>query len=159
MTTCGVDLCGRSLHPGTATGRSLRLEPLSFWGGTDLTTGTITDERHPQRGMEISGRVLVMRTGRGSSSSSSVLAEQLRTGVGPAAIVLAEPDAIIVVGAIVAAELYRRFLPVVQLTAEQLDTLPDDHVVSVHAGPTTARVRFVPHAGAPSEGADGYGPS
>lgn len=140
MTTSGVDLRGRSLHPGTATGRTRRVEPLSFWGGTDLTTGTITDQRHPQRGKEISGRVLVMRTGRGSSSSSSVLAEQLRTGVGPAAIILTEPDAIIVVGAIVAAELYERFLPVVQLAAEQFDRLPDDHVVSVHAGPTAAGI-------------------
>jgi uncharacterized protein len=144
MAISGVDLWGRSLHRGTATGRSLRLEPLSFWGGTDVATGTITDGRHPQRGITITGRVLVMRTGRGSSSSSSVLAEQLRSGVGPAAIVLAEPDAIIVVGALVAAELYQRFLPVVQLTAEQLDTLPDDHMVTVHGGPTEASVRSAP---------------
>jgi len=33
-----------------------------------------------------------MPSGRGSSSSSSVLAETIRSGTGPVAIVLAEPD-------------------------------------------------------------------
>ena len=142
--THGVELQGRSLHPGESTGSILRLEPLSFWGGTDLGTGKITDERHPQRGSSITGRVLVMRTGRGSSSSSSVLAEQLRSGVGPAAIVLTQPDAIIVTGAIVAAELYDHYLPVVQLTEEALDRLPDGHTVTVESGVTTGSVSSVP---------------
>ena len=54
------------------------------------------------------GRILVMRAGRGSSSGSSVLAEAIRAGTAPAAIVLAERDAILAVGAMVAAELYGR---------------------------------------------------
>ncbi|MET9833691.1 DUF126 domain-containing protein [Streptomyces sp. NPDC006385] len=142
--TRGVELQGRSLHPGEATGSILRLEPLSFWGGTNLETGTITDERHPQRGQRVTGRVLVMRTGRGSSSSSSVLAEQLRSGVGPAAIVLAQPDSIIVTGAIVAAELYDHHLPVVQLTQDELDRLPDGDSVFVEAGVAAATIISAP---------------
>lgn len=140
MTASGAELTGTTLHEGEASGRILRLEPLSFWGGTDLT-GTITDERHPHRGVSVTGRVLVMRSGRGSSSSSSVLAEQLRTGAGPAAIILAEVDPIIVTGAIVAAELYQRFLPIVQLTPEGFDLLGDDELVSVQATDRIARVR------------------
>lgn len=142
--TRGVELHGRSLHPGEATGSLLRLEPLSFWGGTNLETGTIIDERHPQRGQRVTGRVLVMRTGRGSSSSSSVLAEQLRSGVGPAAIVLAQPDSVIVTGAIIAAELYDHYLPVVQLAEEELDRLPDGLTVLVEAGVSTATIISVP---------------
>lgn len=108
-----VAITGQPLHPGSAAGPLLVLdEPLSFWGGSDLD-GRIIDRHHPQEGESFSGRVLAMRSGRGSSSSSYVLAEQLRRGTGPAAIVLAEPDAIIVLGALVAHELYGRSVPVV----------------------------------------------
>jgi predicted aconitase with swiveling domain len=88
-------------------------QPLSFWGGVDSATGEIVDPRHPQRGARIGGRVLVMPSGRGSSSSSSVLAECLANGTGPAAILLGEPDAILVVGTFVAAELGGPRCPVV----------------------------------------------
>jgi uncharacterized protein len=80
--------------------------PLSFWGGYDPQSGRIMDRSHPQRGEPASGRILVMSTGRGSSSSSSVLAEALRLGTAPAGIVLAVPDAILLVGVLVARELY-----------------------------------------------------
>lgn len=84
---------GRALLAGAAAGSALVLdEPLSFWGGLDPGTGKIVDQRHPQVGTAISGRVLVMPSGRGSSSSSSVLAESLRAGTGPAAVLLREPD-------------------------------------------------------------------
>ncbi|HEX6989595.1 MAG TPA: DUF126 domain-containing protein, partial [Bacillota bacterium] len=56
---------------------------------------------------------LLMPGGRGSSSSSTVLAEAIRLGTGPAAILLTERDAIIALGALVAGELYGRVCPVV----------------------------------------------
>jgi predicted aconitase with swiveling domain len=90
-------------------------EPLSFWGGLDPQTGTIIDHHHPQQGASIGGLVLVMVAGRGSSSSSSVLAEALRAGTGPAAIVLLEADEIIVLGALVAEIVDGRGIPVLQL--------------------------------------------
>jgi predicted aconitase/predicted aconitase with swiveling domain len=80
--------------------------PLSLWGGLDPTTGDIIDQRHPQWGRNVSGRVLVMPVGKGSSSASSILLEAVRLGTAPAAIVLAEPDAILALGAAVARELY-----------------------------------------------------
>src|SRR5947208_801065 len=64
-------------------------------------------------GVTVPGRVLVSPSGRGSSSSSSVLAEAIRLRTAPAAIVLAEPDQIVALGAIVARELYGVALPVV----------------------------------------------
>lgn len=104
----------RTLVPGEARGAALVLdEPLSFWGGVDPATGDVIDVRHPQRGANVAGRVLVMPSGRGSSSSSSVLAESIRAGTAPAAIVLAEPDAILALGAILARELYGTSVPVV----------------------------------------------
>lgn len=107
---------GTTLVGGAAAGPVLALaEPLSMWGGLDPATGEIVDRRHPQLGARVGGRVLVLPHGRGSSSAASVLAEALRAGVGPAAIVLREPDEILAVGSLVAAELYGIACPVVVL--------------------------------------------
>jgi predicted aconitase with swiveling domain len=62
-----------------------------------------------------------MRSGRGSSSSSTVLAEAIRLGTGPAAIVLAEPDPILAVGAMVAETLYGRRCAIVVLSGGDFD--------------------------------------
>ena len=105
---------GRTLVAGTAEGPALVLdEPLSIWGGLDPGTGEIVEVRHPQRGANVAGRVLVMPSGRGSSSSSSVLAEAIRAGTAPAAMVLGEADPILPLGAIVARELYGSSVPIV----------------------------------------------
>ena len=103
-----------TLVSGTARGATLKLdEPLSFWGGLDPATGRIIDRRHPQRSASVQGRVMMMPAGRGSSSGSAALAEAIRLGAAPAAILLLARDAIVVVGAMVAAELYGRDCPVV----------------------------------------------
>jgi uncharacterized protein len=112
----GVELQGRALVAGEAAGPALVLEaPLSLWGGMDPHSGRLSDHHHPQLGATVSGRVLVMPSGRGSSSSSSVLAEAIRLGTAPLAILLAEADAILVLGALVAEYLYGRTCPVVVL--------------------------------------------
>ena len=99
---------------GNADGSALVLtEPLSFWGGIDVETGRIIDRSHANLGQSVAGTILVMPGGRGSSSSSAVLAETIRRGTGPAAIVLAVPDPILTVGAIVAQTLYRVACPIV----------------------------------------------
>ena len=108
------------LVAGTAEGDVLALdEPLSFWGGVHETTGIISDIHHPQHGRGVAGRVLVMPAGRGSSSSSSVLAELIRAGVGPAAIILGLRDPIIALGALVAESLYGQTVPVLVVSAEE----------------------------------------
>jgi hypothetical protein len=123
---------GRVLAHGVAEGRALVLdEPLSFWGGVDPQTGAIIDARHPQLWASVKGRVLVMRSVRGSSSSSSVLAETVRAGCAPAAILLGEPDLILAVGAAVAEELYGVRLPIVQLGLAELAGIPDGASVSI----------------------------
>jgi len=109
----------RTLVAGTAEGQALVLdEPLSLWGGLDPETGDIIDVRHPQRGVNVTGRILVMPSGRGSSSSSSVLAEAIRAGTAPAAIVLGEADPILALGSIVARELHGASVPVVVAALE-----------------------------------------
>jgi predicted aconitase with swiveling domain len=109
----------RILLAGAADAAALVLdEPLSFWGGVDTETGRIIDVHHPQHGETVTGRILVMPSGRGSSSSSSVLAETIRIGTAPAGIVLGEADEIVLLGALVAEELYGITCPVIVASPE-----------------------------------------
>ncbi len=109
----------RPLVAGTATGRLVVLdEPLSFWGGFDSATGDIIDRHHPQRGRNLSGRVVMMRGSRGSSSSSSVLAEAVRVGTAPCAILLTTVDEILVLGSVVAEEVYGKTMAVMLLSSD-----------------------------------------
>ena len=114
------------------SGRALVLrEPLSLWGGMDAATGELIDAHHPQRGAILTGRVVVMPSGRGSSSSASVLAETVRARTAPAAILLGKPDLILAVGAAVAEELYGLVVPVVVIPARQLAELRDGDALLV----------------------------
>jgi predicted aconitase with swiveling domain len=116
-------------------GRALVLsEPLSLWGGMDPATGELIDVRHPQRGARLTGRVVLMPSGRGSSSSASVLAEAARAGTAPAAIVLGEPDLILAIGSAVAQELYGVTVPVVVAGPARLAAITDG-----------AEIRIGPH--------------
>jgi predicted aconitase with swiveling domain len=105
--------------------------PLSFWGGLDAATGRVIDRTHPAFGQSVAGRILVMRSGRGSSSASSVLAEAIRLGTAPSAIVLGAPDPIIAIGAIVAAKLYGKACPIAICALEALDGLRDGEAINI----------------------------
>ena len=130
-----------TLVPGAASGPVLKLdEPLSFWGGLDSATGTIIDRSHPQAGASVAGAMLMMPAGRGSSSGSATLAEALRLGCGPAAILMLERDAVVVVGAMVAAELYRLACPVVLANERDWKTLAAAASFVVEAGPNGASI-------------------
>lgn len=108
------------------SGRALVLdEGLSLWGGMDPATGQLIDTHHPQHGASLTGRIVVMPAGRGSSSSASVLAEAVRAKTAPAAILLGEPDLILSIGSAVAEELYGVVVPVVVLAAAALASMGD----------------------------------
>lgn len=110
-------------------------QPLSLWGGVDLETGRIIDRSHPDKGARITGAVLVMTGGRGSSSSSAVLAEMIRTGTAPAGIILAAPDPILTVGALVAQSLYGMRCPIVVCP---IDGIATGDRLRIRAGDTGA---------------------
>ena len=114
------------------TGRALVLtEPLSLWGGMDPASGELIDAHHPQRGANLAGRVVVMPAARGSSSSASVLAEAVRAGTAPAAILVGDSDLILAIGAAVAEELYGQSVPVVILSSEELAAIPDGEEIVI----------------------------
>jgi predicted aconitase with swiveling domain len=112
------------LISGEAEGRAVVLpEPLSFWGGLDPQTGDIIDQRHPSLGQNVSGCMLILPVGRGSSSASSILLEAVRVGKAPAAIITAETDAILALGAAVAREMYANSPAVVVLPKPEYNLL------------------------------------
>ncbi|TGQ05526.1 DUF126 domain-containing protein [Mesorhizobium sp. M2E.F.Ca.ET.219.01.1.1] len=112
------------LVPGTAgEGEALVLTaPISFWGGVDPKTGRIADVRHPQHGEVIAGKVLFLPGTIGSSSASAVLMELVHNGRAPAALVLHEPDAILLLGLIVAREMSWQTPIAVRLERDQFDS-------------------------------------
>ena len=121
---------GEVLVAGMAgSGQALVLSaPISFWGGVDPKTGTIVDVRHPEHGETISGRVLFLPATIGSSSASAVLLELVRNGNAPAALVLHEPDAILLLGLIVAKEMGWRTPVAVKLDRSRFAGFPSKEV-------------------------------
>jgi len=131
--TVATVLSGKVSHPGTADGEVLLLtEPVSFWGGVDHH-GEIIDVHHAQHKAKMTNKILVMPSGRGSSSATAVLAELIRTGDGPLAIVMLQCDTILVIGALVSAEIYDISMPIVELDQEQYAQLSDGMHVTVDA--------------------------
>jgi len=98
---CDILLAG----PAAAAETLVLTAPISFWGGVDPRTSAIADARHPEFAQTISGRVLLIPATVGSSSAAAVLLELVHAGLAPAALVLHEPDAILLLGLIVAKEM------------------------------------------------------
>lgn len=117
---------GVTVEGGRAQGSPVLLsESLSFWGGFDARRGVVVEHGHPDCGRSLQGRVVLMERAKGSSSSSSVLAEALRHGAGPCAMVMREADLIVALGAIVARELYGVTMPIVVVDAPTWERLTD----------------------------------
>lgn len=116
----------RLLTSGSAEGPVLWLdEPLSFWGAFEPRSGVILDVHHPQRGACVKDTVLVMTETRGSGSAPGAIAEAIRLGTAPAAIILAKPDINLAVGADVAATLYGKRCVIACVSPAELERLKD----------------------------------
>ena len=114
----------RLLTSGSAEGPVLSLdEPLSFWGAFEPRSGVILDVHHPQRGACVKDTVLVMTETRGSGSAPGAIAEANRLGTAPVAIILAEADINLAVGAEVAAALYGRRCVIACVSVDELERL------------------------------------
>lgn len=98
-----LELTARIIRSGTADALALvSPEPIGFLGGIDPETGLVVEPGHPLQGQSVAGRILVFPTGKGSTVGSYVLYRMARAGTAPAAIVNAESEAIVAVGAIIA---------------------------------------------------------
>ncbi|MGE5484744.1 MAG: aconitase X swivel domain-containing protein [Ignavibacteriales bacterium] len=130
-----LNIRAQAVIPGQASGCALvaRL-PLSFWGGFDAATGRVIDVRHDLYGQCVTGKVLFMPGGRGSSSSSGIILEAIRRGTAPAAIVSLKAEAILAIGSIIGKELYGRWVPVFVAAGDDYDSVrTGDHVTLVQS--------------------------
>lgn len=92
----------RVIKAGTAQGVALvSPQPLGFLGGVDPESGCVIEPGHPLEGQSVAGRVLVFPTGKGSTVGSYTLYRLAQAGKAPAAIINAESEAIVAVGAII----------------------------------------------------------
>ena len=95
-------LRGRRVMGGVAEGEALvSVDPVSFYGGVDPETGCVTEPGHCCCGENISGRVFVFPTGKGSTVGSYVIYRMKKLGTAPAAIVNVETEAIIATGCVI----------------------------------------------------------
>ncbi len=97
-----VIIRGRGISGGCGTGPAL-VSPaaISFLAGVDPETGTVVEKGHPLEGRSIAGKVLVFPNGKGSTVGSYVIYALSRNGKAPVAMVNAEAEPIIAVGAII----------------------------------------------------------
>ncbi|MEB2835701.1 MAG: DUF126 domain-containing protein [Desulfurococcales archaeon] len=126
---------GRPLVPGSARGRAVVVDAISFYGDVDPETGLLRD------GRSIAGRILAARRSRGSTVGSYVIMALKYNSKAPAAIIMERAEPIVVVGA------YLAGVPLVDSLPRGLfESLRDGDEVVVEAD-GTVRILRRPGAG------------
>lgn len=103
-------------------------DPLSFLGGVDPETGTVIDRGHQLYQENISGKILAIPSGKGSTVGSYVIFQMAKNNTAPLAIIAQEAEPIIATGAIMAG------IPMVDQPEEDIfEKIKEDDVVEVDA--------------------------
>jgi predicted aconitase/predicted aconitase with swiveling domain len=101
---------------GDASGKLMASDlELSFWGGVNPQTSEIIDRHHPLSGQCLQDNILAIPGGRGSCTGSAVMLELLLNDKGPKAMIFERQETILVLGIIVAEEIFGKTIPVVML--------------------------------------------
>lgn len=134
-----VEIKARGVVRGRAAGPALVADAtLSFWGEVDPVTGQVIAVGHPLEGQSLTGRVLVIRSTKGSSATPMVLNLAQLEGTAPAAFVNVEVDSLAALGCIVnripmVTDLARNPFEVIR-TGDQVEVDADAGVVRVLPG-------------------------
>ncbi len=93
----------RKISKGHVKGEVLiTKDPLSFLGGVDPYTGVVIDQGHELYGENISDKILVIPSGKGSTVGSYVIFQMAKSKTAPKAIISIKAEPIIATGAIMA---------------------------------------------------------
>src|SRR5690606_4626077 len=115
-----------SILPGEADGPVLATSvPLSFWGGVSPDHGRVVDVHHPLPGVCLAGSVLLMPSSRGPCSGAGALLDLILNNRAPAALVFSGAEDVLTLGALVAATMFARPIPVVRVSPSVFHTLSD----------------------------------
>ena len=122
-------LKGRKVMGGKAEGFALvSSEPVSFYGGVDPVSGCVTEPGHCCCGENITGKVFVFPTGKGSTVGSYVIYRMKKLGTAPAAIINVETEAILATGCVISD------IPLVdKLDHDPVETIKNGVLVKVDA--------------------------
>jgi len=127
---------GRIIKAGRAKGEALvSPEPVGFLGGVDAATGLVTEKGHPLEGQCVAGKVLVFPTGKGSTVGSYVLYQLAVNGLAPAAILNAESEPIVAVGAIISEIPMVDQIPIEQIHTGDFVTIEEEKVTVMPSSP------------------------
>jgi len=97
-----IEIKCRGLVKGKAAGEALVAPTtLSFWGEVDPVEGRVIASGHPLEGERLRGKVLVIRSTKGSSATPMVIGLAHREGNAPVAFVNTEVDCLAVLGCVV----------------------------------------------------------
>ncbi|MBN1936170.1 MAG: DUF126 domain-containing protein [Anaerolineae bacterium] len=125
-----MTLCGRAIKAGRGEGLALvSPEPIGFLGGVDPDTGIVVEPGHALYEQCVAGRVLVFPTGKGSTVGSYTLYRLAKNGLAPAAIVNAQSEAIVAVGAIIAGIPMVDQIDIARIATGQYVTVEDGAVI------------------------------
>jgi predicted aconitase with swiveling domain len=92
----------RGLVKGRAEGEALVAPTtLSFWGEVDPVSGRVIAAGHPLEGEYLGGKILVIRSTKGSSATPLVIGLAHDAGHAPAALINTDVDALAVLGCVV----------------------------------------------------------
>jgi len=127
---------GRKIVKGQSSGEALvSREPISFLGGVDTATGNVTEKGHDLEGFNITGKVLIYPTGKGSTGGSYKIYDMAYRKTAPAALINLEAEPITAIGAVIGN------IPMVDGIPEDiLDLVESGDWVDVDANAETVRV-------------------
>jgi len=133
-----LEIKARGVTKGRAAGVALVADAtLSFWGEVDPVTGRVIAVGHPLEGQSLKGRVLVIRSTKGSSATPMVLSLAQLEGTAPVAFVNLEVDSLAALGSIV-----NRIPMVTDLERNPFEVIRTGDQVEVDADCGVVRVRY-----------------
>ena len=119
-----TNLTYKPIIAGEASGELLVSDTgLSFWGGVNPVNGLIIDQHHPLHNQQVTGKILALPSGRGSSSGSGAILELLANGAAPAALIFIEAEDIITLGVMVSEVMFENSIPVCQMNEAEFKQL------------------------------------
>lgn len=129
-------LKGRKIVTGKAQGEAIvTKEAISFNGGVDNMTGIVTEPGHALEGRNITGKVLVFQTGKGSTGGSYKIYDMVSRGTAPVAFVQVKPEGVTTIGAIIGN------IPVVaELDQDPTQAIVDGDLIELDADAGTVSV-------------------
>lgn len=135
-------LRGRGISSGLAKGEAIvTRQPFMFAHGIDVATGIIIDERHELCGKSIAGKVFVFPYGKGSTTGSTWILENLRRGQGPIAIINLNTEPIIAASSIMAKIFFGIEVPIVdRLDKNPLEIIGTGDHVNVNGNTGTVEI-------------------